>query len=242
MNDTQHEKGSVPRVIANYRKRQERAMRLLLAFWIGIMLLIVGTGYLIYHFMNPARAQQVSNPGETSTPETTFVQSTPTLTTVVPTSVATPDMTEIPTASFAPPEPRNSIYTVQQGDTLASIAGQFGVDLSSLTALNPLVTPEFLSVGDLLTIPAQSIGLASVTPSSNEPQSSIEYRVVSGDTLAAIAARYGSTVAAIVRENNLASPDEIRVGQTLRIPVEAGALLSATPAPTSEATGTTAAP
>ena len=220
-------------------------MRLLLAFWIGVMLLILAAGYLAYRFMNPARAQQAVSPTETPTPESTISPASATISAAEPTGVVTPEQTEIPVASPAPAEPRNTIYTVKQGDTLASIAGQFGVDLASLTAVNPLVTPEFLSVGDLLTIPGQRSGLASVTPSSGEAQSVIEYQVASGDTLAAIATRFGSSVYAIVRENNLSSPDEIRAGQTLRIPlynVEAGASLTLTPASASEVTETIPAP
>ena len=40
-----------------------------------------------------------------------------------------------------------------------------------------------------------------------------------GDTLSQIAARYGTTVAAIVEANNLTNPDLIFVGQVLLIPV-----------------------
>lgn len=44
------------------------------------------------------------------------------------------------------------------------------------------------------------------------------YTVVSGDTLTAIAARFGTTVAAIVRANNISNPNLIYVGQRLVIP------------------------
>jgi N-acetylmuramoyl-L-alanine amidase len=44
------------------------------------------------------------------------------------------------------------------------------------------------------------------------------YVVVSGDTLSAIARAHGTTVAAIVAENDLADPDRIVVGQELRLP------------------------
>ncbi len=47
----------------------------------------------------------------------------------------------------------------------------------------------------------------------------IRYIVRAGDTLSQIAARYGTTVAAIVEANNLTNPDLIFVGQVLLIPV-----------------------
>ncbi len=49
--------------------------------------------------------------------------------------------------------------------------------------------------------------------------STIYYVVQPGDTLANIAARYGTTWQAIAQANNLANPNLIYVGQTLVIPV-----------------------
>jgi LysM repeat protein len=231
MNETRHEKGSVPRVIANYRKRQERAMRLLLAFWIGIMLLILGAGYVIYRFLNAENAPLAQNLTDTPTASPVATQITTTATMPAPSVIVTLPTGELSTPSLEPTEPSTMTYTVRQGDTLVSIAIQFGVGLPTLTALNPQVTPEFLSVGDRLTVPAQNSGPATAIPTSAGSQSIMEYQVVSGDTLAAIAARFGSTIDAIVRENNLDSPDEIRVGQTLRLPVEVGVTPSATQIP-----------
>ncbi|MDD4569340.1 MAG: BsuPI-related putative proteinase inhibitor [Tepidanaerobacteraceae bacterium] len=47
----------------------------------------------------------------------------------------------------------------------------------------------------------------------------IRYVVRAGDTLSLLAARYGTTVAAIMEANNLANADLIFVGQVLLIPV-----------------------
>ena len=48
-------------------------------------------------------------------------------------------------------------------------------------------------------------------------QASMEYTVKSGDSLSEIAERYGTTVKAIKRENQLRS-DVVRIGQKLTIP------------------------
>lgn len=45
----------------------------------------------------------------------------------------------------------------------------------------------------------------------------VYYTVVSGDTLTRIAALYHTTVAAIVKLNNIANPNLIKVGQKLRV-------------------------
>lgn len=50
-------------------------------------------------------------------------------------------------------------------------------------------------------------------------QSYQQYTVVKGDTLSAIAARFGSTVSAIAVTSGIADPNKIAVGQVLSIPV-----------------------
>ncbi len=57
-----------------------------------------------------------------------------------------------------PPEPPPQdtgplIYTVQQGDTLFSIARQFGVSVDELIELNNIANPDVIYVDDTLTIP-----------------------------------------------------------------------------------------
>lgn len=48
------------------------------------------------------------------------------------------------------------------------------------------------------------------------------YTVKAGDTLTAIAKRYGTTAAAIAATSGLADPNKIKAGQTLSIPVSTG--------------------
>lgn len=242
MMEPRQDKGSVTNVISAYRRRQERAEKMLPFYWIGLMLLVVGAGYLILRFLLPASPLQALNSTQTPTPTETAVQSTPTTTTPAPTATGLQDRTGTTLPSETPAAASVITYTVQQGDTLVSIAGQFGVGLPTLAALNPLVTPEYLNVGDQISLPAQGEGLATVTPTSPGLQTILEYQVATGDTLAAIAARFESTIEAIVRENSLESPDQIREGQTLRIPVKTGASLSATPGQPNSTTGMTTTP
>jgi len=61
----------------------------------------------------------------------------------------------------------------------------------------------------------------------------VRYVVQPGDTLSAIARRFGTTVAAIASTNTLADPDEIVVGQVIFIPT-AGPAPSPTPATTAQ--------
>ncbi len=213
------DKRSTPSMLAAYRRRQERAARMLLFFWVGIMLLILGAGYLIYRFLKPGKSPQALTASETPGLTGTFLPnaSASNTTTLAPTTTQPPDQTLVPTSAAALPTPSYVTYTVKEGETLIGIAVGLGTNLPTLIALNPSITPEFLKVGDQLTVPGHGNNITDTPPPGS--QSIVEYRVVAGDTLAGIAARFGSSIGAIVRENNLASPDQIQEGQTLRIPV-----------------------
>jgi LysM repeat protein len=62
---------------------------------------------------------------------------------------------------------------------------------------------------------------ASAAPSaaSSEPVTSgATYKVKSGDTLSAIAARFGTTTRVLVRLNGITDPSRLKVGQILKLP------------------------
>src|SRR5450432_3563973 len=70
---------------------------------------------------------------------------------------------------------------------------------------------------------------AQDTPASTETATpeTITYQVHNGDTMGSIAARYHTTVGAIMRLNKLTNAQLVVIGQTLHIPAS-----SATPQPT----------
>ena len=71
--------------------------------------------------------------------------------TPVPTAVPTPAPTPAPTV--APPPLTQQSYTVQQGDTLAAIAQQFGTTVEVLQAANGIEDPNEINIGQVLVIP-----------------------------------------------------------------------------------------
>jgi len=58
------------------------------------------------------------------------------------------------TAEMPLPSPTPFTYTVQTGDTMSSIAFQFGVSMNDLQAANPEISPNAMSVGQVLNIPS----------------------------------------------------------------------------------------
>jgi LysM repeat protein len=144
----------------------------------------------------------------TSTPTAT---STPTGTVVPPTSTPTPT----PTATL-PPGPTIT-YVVRTGDTLYSIAYRFCVSVRDLMVANGITNPNYIRVGQVLTIPNPcSTPPPTRTPPAPRPTRTI-YVVQPGDTLYSIARRFGTTVWAIARANHIVNPHLIYVGQRLVI-------------------------
>jgi putative chitinase len=116
----------------------------------------------------------------------------------------------IPTAHPGPPT-NPTIYVVQRGDTLYSIARRFGTTYQVLAAVNGIANPRLIYVGQRLIIP----GGGSPVPTPTPPQI---YVVRPGDTLWSIALRFGTSPWAIAVSNGLRNPNLIYVGQRLIIP------------------------
>ena len=105
-------------------------------------------------------------------------------------------------------------HTVIAGDTLSGISAVYSVTVDALAELNGIANPNIIFPGDVLRIP----GL------SEEPRTEPGlYVVQAGDTLSAIAEKYGVTVAAIQEANDLGASDLIFTGEKLVIPSEAPA-------------------
>jgi LysM repeat protein len=114
-------------------------------------------------------------------------------------------------------------YTVQRGDSLGTIAEKFGVTTKAILAVNPTITnPDVLTVGQDIKLPAgpsvSAPAASGETASGSSSSAGQTYVVQRGDILSAIAKRYGVTLAALQKANNITNPDKIVVGQKLVIP------------------------
>jgi LysM repeat protein len=109
------------------------------------------------------------------------------------------------------------IYIVARGDTLRGLAARFGSTVESITASNPDITnANVIYEGQRLTIYA---GPATPPPTTPPPANGQTYYVVKGDTLRKIAAKFNTTVDAILKVNSqIANPNIIYVGQAISIP------------------------
>lgn len=105
------------------------------------------------------------------------------------------------------------IYTVQPGDTLNKIARAFGMTWQQLAALNNIVNPNLIYIGQRIYIQKGTGNPGN--PGNPGPITGDTYVVQQGDTLARIAARAGTTVSTLVKLNKLADANKIYVGQRL---------------------------
>jgi len=105
------------------------------------------------------------------------------------------------------PKPAFVVYTVQPGDTVASIAAAYGVDLEYILWNNPDLNedPDLLLVGQKIQVPSVN-GLI--------------YNVKLGDTLSDIASFYQIDLQSILGfvPNGITSPDSVIEGMLLVLP------------------------
>ncbi|MBN3215089.1 N-acetylmuramoyl-L-alanine amidase AmiB [Pectobacterium polaris] len=106
-------------------------------------------------------------------------------------------------------------HTVARGETLSSIARRYGVSLSAMRDVNKL-NKDIVWVGQRLNIPATGTKQTASTPAPKKA-APVKHKVVKGDSLSAIAARYGVSMKEIQQANNMRS-GTVQLGQTLVIP------------------------
>ena len=120
-------------------------------------------------------------------------------------------------AAAAKPEPKTSKYTVRKGDNLGKIAAKHGITVDQLKELNNL-TDNNIMVGQSIVVPGDGEQAATKpAKAEREKPRTTTHTVRSGETLGAIAEKYGTTVSAIKRASGIKS-DRISIGQKLTIP------------------------
>lgn len=117
-------------------------------------------------------------------------------------------------------------YRVVWGDTLTRIARRFDTSVTAILQANPQITnPNLIFVGQELEIPTDGSPVPTPEPPPGStptpappPTGGQTYVVRAGDTLSAIARRFGTTVSAIAQANGIRNINFIYVGQQLTIP------------------------
>lgn len=120
----------------------------------------------------------------------------------VPGSISAPPSMETPEGSKAP-RTRTETYVVQDGDTIASIAHTFNVNVGTILWSNNLTERQYIRPGDSLKIP---------------PVSGILVTIKKGDTIAKLANRYSGNTEQIKEYNRIVDETTLALGTEIVIP------------------------
>lgn len=130
------------------------------------------------------------------------------------------------------PSATSRVHVVQRGENLYRISLRYGTTVQALTAANGIVNPSRIYVGQRLVIPSRA-----ASPSAPARPVGRTHTVRRGDTVSAIALRYGVSIWALVQTNSLRNPSLIYVGQVLHIPSGVGTPQPAPPSGPAPPTG-----
>lgn len=133
-------------------------------------------------------------------------------------------------ASAAPREAaKPSTHVVTAGESLSTIAARHGTTVKALQAANGMSRSSIVKVGQTLRLPggepAALVVAAAAAPADRSAKTATKsskqttHKVKRGETLVEIAARYGTSVTDLQKENRLRGP-VIQPNQLLRIPVD----------------------
>jgi len=98
---------------------------------------------------------------------------------------------------------RSFVYTVEDNDTISSIAAQYNISTNTVLWANGLGAKSTLKVGDHITI---------------LPTTGVLHTVSSGDTVSGIAQKYDTDLDEVIAYNNLGEDAKLALGQKLIIP------------------------
>ena len=129
-------------------------------------------------------------------------------------------------ASFPALADGYAVRVVQAGDSLGAIAQLYHLPVDTLLSYNSL-TSELLQPGDVLKIPYAEAtgGVAEVAP--KPPPGFVTHTLKEGESLSALAARYGLSLEALVGANpDLSSLDRLPAGIDLLVPPSEGLVVT----------------
>lgn len=130
------------------------------------------------------------------------------------------------TVRLVPAQAAPASYVVRPGDTISAIAASFGLRTVDVLTWNGLSWRSVIYPGQTLTL--QAPPTAAAAPAAVTPAATV-HTVVAGDTVYAIARKYGTTVDAVLSANGLTRASIIYPGQTLAVAGSVAAAPAAAP-------------
>jgi len=127
-----------------------------------------------------------------------------------------------------------TVHTIAKGQTLSSVARQYGVSIADIQKANPGLDADKISIGQKIKIPgaAKSSANTPAVSSGNKVASSTNktvatHTVVKGETGYAICKKYGITLDQLKSWNNM-SDNNFKIGQVLQVTAPKGEMTLST--------------
>lgn len=117
--------------------------------------------------------------------------------------------------------------TIREGQSLWSLAAEYGTTVDAIVAANGLSNARTIRAGTSVVIPGATTAQSKSkkTAARTKPGTkTIVVRIYNGQTVWDVAQAYGVSVEDIVAANGLRSPDFVKAGQRLVVPVQASTL------------------
>jgi LysM repeat protein len=203
--------------VTNYRKKQQVGP---FVIWTLVIVLVVGGLVILGTWLF----------GADGPVQTMLATETPTVTpTSTPTSTATltstPTETTTPTETLTPTPSMPFNYEIQSGDTLYGLQEKFGLGddfLCTIAILNPGIDINNITLGQSVVLPNPDLRCPTPTPidlTALRRGAEVSYTIQAGDTIAAIASRFNSTIEDILATNGITDANRIFVGQVIKVRV-----------------------
>ena len=126
-------------------------------------------------------------------------------------------MSVVVARTFAEPaEPEFRVHRVKSGETLSHLAARYNVSVANIQRWNGLKSTR-IRIGQRLRIGSTGAERARAATASSGSNAT-RHVVRSGETLTGVARRYGVSLSALARANDLTTRSRLRIGQRLRIP------------------------
>ncbi len=109
-------------------------------------------------------------------------------------------------------------YIVRGGDTVSAIAARHGLRTADVLRWNDLGWSSVIYPGQTLRLTGSSSQATSTPAVSTTTAAAKTHTVAAGDTITAIASRYGTTIPAVLAANGLGWSSVIYPGQRISIP------------------------
>jgi LysM repeat protein len=141
-------------------------------------------------------------------------------------------------------------HTVQPGENLYRISLMYGTTVAAIAQANNITNPSLIYVGQVLIIPVPApaaptpavtgtvtpatpapTAAVTATPVPPSPTGEIVHVVQPGENLFRISLQYNLLASVVAAYNGIANPNLIYVGQKIRIPLGATAVVVSTPVP-----------